>query len=68
MNDLKGVRPGAAVVHDATYSMADARDDVFYYPVPFTQLAKTRIENDKLRKQLEVKEKGGHDENGRPGK
>ncbi|HVC99757.1 MAG TPA: 2-oxoacid:acceptor oxidoreductase subunit alpha [Candidatus Dormibacteraeota bacterium] len=52
MNDLKGVRPGAAVVHDATYSMADARDDVFYYPVPFTQLARTRIENDKLRKQL----------------
>jgi 2-oxoglutarate/2-oxoacid ferredoxin oxidoreductase subunit alpha len=52
MNDLKGVRPGAAIVHDATYSMAGAREDVFYYPVPFTQLAKTRIENDKLRKQL----------------
>jgi 2-oxoglutarate/2-oxoacid ferredoxin oxidoreductase subunit alpha len=52
MNDLKGVRPGAAVIHDATYSMAGARDDVFYYPVPFTQLARTKIENDKLRKQL----------------
>jgi 2-oxoglutarate ferredoxin oxidoreductase subunit alpha len=50
--DLKGVQPGAAVVHDATYSTAGARDDVSYYPVPFTQLAKTRIDNDKLRKQL----------------
>jgi 2-oxoglutarate ferredoxin oxidoreductase subunit alpha len=52
MNDLKGVQAGAAVIHDATYSMAGAREDVFYYPVPFTQLAKTRITNDKLRKQL----------------
>jgi 2-oxoglutarate ferredoxin oxidoreductase subunit alpha len=50
--DLKGVRPGAAVVHDAAYSTAGARDDVFYYPVPFTQLAKTKIDSDKLRKQL----------------
>jgi 2-oxoglutarate/2-oxoacid ferredoxin oxidoreductase subunit alpha len=50
--DLKGVQPGAAVVHDATYSTAGAREDVFYYPVPFTQLAKTKIDNDKLRKQL----------------
>ena len=50
--DLKGVAPGAAVIHDAAYSTAGTREDVFYYPVPFSQLAKTRIENDKLRKQL----------------
>src|SRR5260221_1889309 len=50
--DLKGVAPGAAVVHDPAYSTNGARDDVYYYPVPFSQLAKTRIENDKLRKQL----------------
>src|ERR1700716_1037555 len=50
--DLKGVAPGAAVVHDAAYSTAGVREDVFYYPVPFSQLAKTRIDNDKLRKQL----------------
>jgi len=50
--DLKGVAPGAAVIHDAAYSTAGVRDDVFYYAVPFSQLAKTRIENDKLRKQL----------------
>ena len=50
--DLKGVRPGAAVIHDAAYSTLNARDDVHYHAVPFTQLAKTKIENDKLRKQL----------------
>ena len=50
--DLKGVQPGAAVIHDASYSNAGAREDVFYYPVPFSQLAKTKIDNDKLRKQL----------------
>src|ERR1700681_1384074 len=50
--DLKGVAPGAAVIHDAAYSTAGVRDDVFYYAVPFSPLPKTRIENDKLRKQL----------------
>ena len=50
--DLKGVRPGAAVIHEAAYSTLNAREDVHYYPVPFTQLAKTKITNDTLRKQL----------------
>src|SRR3981081_972404 len=50
--DLKGVAPGAAVIPDAAYSTNGAREDVYYYPVPFSQLAKTRIQNDKLRKQL----------------
>jgi 2-oxoglutarate ferredoxin oxidoreductase subunit alpha len=50
--DLRQVKPGAAVIHEATYSTAGAREDVHYYPVPFNQLAKTRIQNDKLRKQL----------------
>jgi len=50
--DLKAVSPGAAVVHDATYSTNESRTDVHYYPVPFTTLAKTKIQNDKLRKQL----------------
>lgn len=52
MQDLAQVRPGAAVIHEATYSTAGVREDVAYYAVPFHQLAKTRIENDKLRKQL----------------
>src|SRR5207244_10015610 len=51
-NDLKTVRPGGAVVHEEAYSTADARDDVTYYPVPFSRLAKSRIESDTLRKQL----------------
>src|SRR3977135_1576437 len=42
-----GSGPGAAVVHDAAYSTAGARDDVFYYPVPFTQRARTKIDSDK---------------------
>ncbi len=50
--DLDAVRPGAAVIHQQLYSTADARADVDYFPVPFTKLAKTRIENDALRKQL----------------
>ncbi len=50
--DLKGVRPGAAVIHEAAYATGDLREDVHYYPVPFAQLGKTKIENDTLRKQL----------------
>ena len=50
--DLKGVRPGAAVIHEAVYATGDVREDVHYYPVPFAQLGKTKIENDTLRKQL----------------
>src|SRR5438132_6788226 len=50
--DLKGVRPGAAVIHEAAYATGDVREDVHYYPVPFAQLGKTKIENDTLRKQL----------------
>ncbi|WP_338180369.1 2-oxoacid:acceptor oxidoreductase subunit alpha [Candidatus Dormiibacter inghamiae] len=50
--DLDQVRPGAAVIHQHLYSTADARTDVDYFPVPFTKLAKTEIQNDTLRKQL----------------
>ena len=51
-SDLKGVRSGGAVVHEEAYSTAGARDDVSYFPVPFTKLAKTQIHHDSLRKQL----------------
>ena len=50
--DLKGVRPGGAVIHEEAYSTAGAREDVSYFPVPFAKLAKTRIASDTLRKQL----------------
>ena len=50
--DLKTVRPGGVVIHEEAFSTADARTDVNYYPVPFSKLAKTKILNDTLRKQL----------------
>ncbi len=50
--DLAGVRPGGAVVHEAAYGAAGARDDVEYFPVPFAKLAKSEIKSDTLRKQL----------------
>ena len=51
-SDLQNVRAGGAVVHEEAYSTAGVRDDVTYFPVPFAKLAKTRIQNDSLRKQL----------------
>lgn len=51
-NDVRGVLPGGVIVHEEAYSTADLRQDVSYYPVPFSKLAKTRIASDTLRKQL----------------
>jgi 2-oxoglutarate ferredoxin oxidoreductase subunit alpha len=50
--DLKTVRPGGVVIHEEAFSTAEARTDVSYYPVPFSKLAKSKIQNDTLRKQL----------------
>ncbi len=50
--DLKTVRPGGVVIHEEAFTKADVRDDVTYYPVPFSKLAKAKIQNDTLRKQL----------------
>jgi 2-oxoglutarate ferredoxin oxidoreductase subunit alpha len=50
--DVRGMRPGGIVIHEEAYTTAETRDDVVYYPVPFAKLAKTRITNDALRKQL----------------
>ncbi|HEY6876233.1 MAG TPA: 2-oxoacid:acceptor oxidoreductase subunit alpha [Candidatus Dormibacteraeota bacterium] len=50
--DLKTVRPGGVVIHEESFSTADARSDVIYYPVPFAKLAKAKIASDTLRKQL----------------
>jgi 2-oxoglutarate ferredoxin oxidoreductase subunit alpha len=52
VEDLAGLRSGAAVVHEANYSTSGARDDLLYYSVPFSKLAKERIQSDSLRKQL----------------
>src|SRR5438270_7890778 len=51
-DDLKTVRPGGVVVHEEAYSTAEARTDVTYYSVPFAKLAKSKIPNETLRKQL----------------
>ena len=51
-SDLQNVKTGGAVIHEEAYSTAGVRDDVSYFPVPFSKLAKTRIQNDALRKQL----------------
>jgi 2-oxoglutarate/2-oxoacid ferredoxin oxidoreductase subunit alpha len=50
--DLKTVRPGGVVIHEQAFSTAEARADVTYYAVPFAKLAKAKIQNDTLRKQL----------------
>ena len=50
--DLRSVRPGGVVVHEEAFSTADVRGDVTYYPVPFSKLAKSKIQSDTLRKQL----------------
>src|SRR3981081_1827663 len=50
--DLKTVRAGGVVIHEEVFSKADVRDDVTYYAVPFSKLAKSKIQNDTLRKQL----------------
>ena len=50
--DLKSVRAGGVVIHEEAFSTADARTDVVYYPVPFSKLAKAKIQSDTLRKQL----------------
>ena len=50
--DLNTVRPGGVVIHEEVFSKADVRSDVTYYPVPFAKLAKAKIQNDTLRKQL----------------
>jgi len=50
--DLKTVRPGGVVIHEESYSTADARTDLIYYAVPFSKLAKAKIPSETLRKQL----------------
>ena len=50
--DLRTVRPGGVVVHEEAFSTAEARTDISYYPVPFSKLAKSKIQSDTLRKQL----------------
>ena len=54
--DAANVRPGGAVIHEATFPRlgAAARDDVSWYPVPFARLAREKLEaKPDLRKYLQ---------------
>ncbi len=51
-DDVKRVRPGGVVIHEAAYSVPEGREDLVLYPIPFAKLAKAKIESDALRKQL----------------
>ena len=53
--DVAGVKPGGAVVHEATYPLTNEtqRDDLTYYSVPFNALAKEQFaDKGDLRKYL----------------
>jgi len=52
--DVTSVKPGGMIVHDASFVRTGVteRSDAVYYAVPFTELAKSRIEQGSLRKYL----------------
>ena len=52
--DVRDVRSGGVIVHEASYAVtgAAAREDVTYYPVPFAKLAKEHVSDGGLRKYL----------------
>ncbi len=52
--DVASVRSGGAIVHESTYPVAGLtqRDDITYYAVPFTELAKTHVKDGAMRKYL----------------
>ncbi|TAM60323.1 2-oxoacid:acceptor oxidoreductase subunit alpha [bacterium] len=53
-SDVRDVKPGGAIVHDASFTVhgVTARDDVAYYPVPFTELSKEHFPQGSPRKYL----------------
>ena len=52
--DVRDVKSGGVVVHEAAYAVTGTaqRDDVTYYPVPFAKLAKEHVSDGALRKYL----------------
>ncbi|HEV3154246.1 MAG TPA: 2-oxoacid:acceptor oxidoreductase subunit alpha [Candidatus Baltobacteraceae bacterium] len=52
-SDVRDVKAGGVVIHEAAYSVgAAARTDVTYYAVPFAKLAKEHVSDGALRKYL----------------
>jgi 2-oxoglutarate ferredoxin oxidoreductase subunit alpha len=50
--DVRALRPGAAVIHDASLTLASVRDDVAFYPLSFDALVAPITGDAKLRKLL----------------
>ena len=52
--DVAAVQSGGVVIHEAAYAVTGTaqRDDVTYYPVPFSKLAKEHVSDGALRKYL----------------
>ena len=48
--DVMGLGPGAAVVYDEAMDLSAVRDDLTFYPVPFTSLVAEACTNAKLRR------------------
>lgn len=50
--DVQALQPGAEVVYEQTLGLDKIRTDIVSYPVPFAELAKSVIEDTRLRKLL----------------
>ncbi len=50
--DVVALQPGAEVVYEETLGLEKLRNDIVPYPVPFAELAKSVIEDTRLRKLL----------------
>ncbi len=48
--DVRGLEPGRVVVYDERLKLSGLRDDLIFYPVPFTELARDLVEDSRLRK------------------
>lgn len=48
--DVEGLEPGRVVLYEEKLKLSDIRDDLIYYPVPFSALAGEVIRDVKLRK------------------
>lgn len=48
--DVQGLDPGRVVIHDERLRLGPVREDLIYYSVPFTELARELVEDTRLRK------------------
>lgn len=48
--DVESLEPGRVVIYDEKLNLSSLRNDLIYYPVPFSQLAADLIQDSRLRK------------------